>query len=182
MDYLTDYEPILKFWFEEAGSEKWFAKDEQFDQEIKDRFGETHKQAAVGELWGWRDSIRGRLAEIIVLDQFSRNMFRNQPEAFAFDSLALVLAQEALKDKGIHLMSAEERAFIYMPFMHSESKAIQKISVELFSEEGLEENYRYAVEHKEIIDRFGRYPHRNQVLGRKSTAEELEFLKTHDGF
>lgn len=182
MDNLIDHEPVLAFWFEEAGSEKWFAKDEQFDERIKEGFGDLHTQAAAGELWGWRDSIRGRLAEIIVLDQFSRNMFRGQAQAFAYDRLALVLAQEAIKDKGIYQLTPAEKSFIFMPFMHSESKAIQAISVELFKEEGLESNLKFAIEHKEIVDRFGRYPHRNGVLGRESTPAELEFLKTHQGF
>lgn len=177
-----DYKKVLNFWFKDAGSSKWFVKDEEFDQEIEKQFGKLHTKAIEGELCDWRESIHGRLAEIIILDQFSRNIFRDRPEAFAYDGISLVLAQEALKDKELESLSTQEKAFIYLPFMHSESSKMQKISLELFKEEGLEENYKFAVEHQKIIEKFGRYPHRNKVLNRESTKKELEYLKTHNGF
>lgn len=182
MNKNEEYNSVLNFWFQEAGAEKWFAKDAHFDQEIKDKFFSLHQRAAAGELWEWRALIRGRLAEIIILDQFSRNLFREDYRAFENDKMALVLAQEAIKDANFHLLSTEEKAFVYMPFMHSESLKIQEQSLKLFEEEGLERNYKFAKEHYEIIKKFGRYPHRNEILKRESTQEELAFLKTHAGF
>lgn len=179
---MTSAQEVIRFWFTEAGPKKWFEKDAAFDEEIRSRFGSLHKQAAQGELWPWRETMEGRLAEIIVLDQFSRNLFRGQPEAFRQDGMALVLAQEALRQDGLEQLPVEQRAFLYMPFMHSESLLIHETALRLFSEEGLEENYKYELEHHKIIARFGRYPHRNQALGRESTEEEKQFLKEHAGF
>ena len=113
-----------------------------------------------------------------MLDQFSRNLFRDQPGAFAQDAMALVLAQEALGTGADRLLTPPRRAFLYMPFMHSESRRIQEESVRLFGASGLDSNLRFAHAHKAIIDRFGRYPHRNAILGRPSTAEEIAFLQT----
>jgi uncharacterized protein (DUF924 family) len=119
----------------------------------------------------------GRLAEIIVLDQFSRNMFRDTPAAFAQDALALVLAQEAVFSGADKLLSETQCSFLYMPFMHSESLVIHELAVELFSKPGLEGNLDFEMRHKVIIEKFGRYPHRNNILQRESTEEEMEFLK-----
>lgn len=177
-----EYNEVLNFWFHEAGSEKWFVKDANFDREIENKFLTLHKHAAAGELWEWRESSHGRLAEIIILDQFSRNIFREDYRAFENDKMALVLAQEAIMDAKFRLLSTEEKSFVYMPFMHSESLKIQEQSLKLFEEKGLELNYKFAKEHYEIIKRFGRYPHRNKILNRPSTQEELTFLKTHSGF
>ncbi len=168
---------ILYFWFTEAGREAWWNKSPAFDGLVHRRFAEVHAAACAGELSLWRLRGRGRLAEIIILDQFSRNMYRNDPRAFAADALALVLAQEAVA-LGVQTgWPVNWRSFLYMPFMHSESAVIHDKAVTLFSEEGLEDNLKFEYAHKEIIDRFGRYPHRNAILGRKSTAAEIEFLK-----
>ena len=140
----------------------------------------THQQAAQAELWGWRKTAEGRLAEIIVLDQFSRNLFRDSPQAFAQDSLALALAQEAISLNLDQQLSPEQRAFLYMPFMHSESKLIHEFALKLFQRLGNPTNLEFEKKHKVIIDRFGRYPHRNQILGRESTDEELTFLTQPD--
>tara|TARA_R110002072_G_scaffold64203_2_gene159189 strand:- start:29498 stop:30037 length:540 start_codon:yes stop_codon:yes gene_type:complete len=171
---------ILKFWFEELKSHQWFVKDEDLDKEIKDRFSDIHAQAVTGELEDWRNNSLGRVAEIIVIDQFSRNIFRNQKESFLYDSVALVLAQEAITAKADQSLSSEKKAFLYMPFMHSESKLIHQTALELYSQEGLEYNLEFELKHKKIIDQFGRYPHRNEILGRESTPEEIEFLKSPD--
>ena len=168
---------VLHFWFEEAKPEQLFGKDAAFDAEIRTRFGETHAAAARGELASWRDTPEGRLAEIIVLDQFSRNLFRDDARAFATDGMSLVLAQEAIRAGADHDMPAIRRAFLYMPFMHSESRAIHVEAERLFGQPGLENNYAFELKHKAIIDRFGRFPHRNRVLGRDSTPEELAFLE-----
>ena len=166
---------ILKFWFEEIDPSQWWKKDPDFDRLIVKRFSAVHSRAARCELFGWRKEARGRLAEVIVLDQFSRNMFRDTPQSFACDALALALAQEAVSVGADQLLNPTERSFLYMPYMHSESSAIHEVAVQLF--ENLGKAFDFELKHKAIIDRFGRYPHRNKVLGRESTAEEIEFLK-----
>lgn len=136
-----------------------------------------HAQAVQCELFGWRAHPFGRLAEIIVLDQFSRNIYRGTARAFEADSLALALAQEAVATAVAAVLGPDHRSFLYMPYMHSESRRIHEIAVGLFSEAGLEPSLKSEIRHKAIIDRFGRYPHRNAILGRVSSQEELEFLK-----
>lgn len=171
------YEDILNFWFNELTPAQWWAKDEKLDEEIRHRFSAIHAQAARCELFDWRIAAKGRLAEIIILDQFSRNIFRDTPQAFANDSLALALAQEALTVDTDKALSPTERSFLYLPFMHSESAEIHKVAVILYSSPGLEDHLDFELQHQTIITRFGRYPHRNKILGRESTAEEIEFLK-----
>ncbi|MCL1041782.1 DUF924 domain-containing protein [Shewanella marisflavi] len=167
---------ILKFWFEEIEPKAWFAKDLAFDQGIKTRFGELLTQAINGELYHWRTTPQGRLAEIIVLDQFSRNIHRDTPLAFAADPMALALAQEAVAAGVDKQLQPKQVPFLYMPYMHSESRAIHEVALILFNREGAENNLAFEQRHKAIIDRFGRYPHRNAILGRLSTEEELAFL------
>lgn len=167
---------IIQFWFEEIEPKQRFGKDAEFDELIRSKFGETHNRAQQGLLYTWREHPLDALAEIIVLDQFSRNLYRQSGLAFAFDALALVLAQEAVRRKFDKELETSKKAFLYMPFMHSESAEIHEIALDLFDQPGLEDSFNYELRHKEIIDRFGRYPHRNQVLGRESTTEELEFL------
>lgn len=174
------YQNILDFWFDEITPKQWFEKNNDFDQMLRDRFLDLHASASQGELFHWRDNIEGRLAEIIVLDQFSRNMFRDDPKAFAYDGIALVLAQESIQTKQDQQLKPPKRSFLYMPFMHSESLAIHEEAVKLFSQPGLEDNYEYELKHKVIIERFGRYPHRNELLGRTSTPEEIAFLQEPD--
>ena len=167
---------VIKFWFEEIEPKQRFKKDPEFDALIRDRFGKTHDCARKGLLYTWREEPLGALAEVIVLDQFSRNMFRDSAEAFAYDTLALVLAQEAVRRKLDAELGSSYKSFLYMPFMHSESREIHEIAMFLFDQPGLEDNFNYELKHKEIIERFGRYPHRNELLGRESTPEEIEFL------
>lgn len=167
---------IIHFWFEEIAPAQRFRKDAEFDAEVRDRFKTTLKRASKGLLYTWRDHPLDALAEIIVLDQFSRNIYRDKRKAFAQDTLALVLAQEAVRRKLDEQLEPKQRAFLYMPFMHSESADIHEIAMYLFDQPGLEDNYNFEIKHKAIIDRFGRYPHRNEILGRESSAEELEFL------
>lgn len=170
------FEQIIRFWFEETTPDKWWQKDDYFDAEIKRRFINLHNQAKVGELFTWRDSAEGSLAEIIILDQFSRNIYRDTPEAFGCDSLALVLAQTAIAKRFDEKLPEVQRSFIYLPFMHSESQLIHEQAVKLYTALGNENNLDFELQHKRIIDRFGRYPHRNEILGRKSTPEEVQFL------
>ncbi|NWF35244.1 DUF924 family protein [Mariprofundus sp. KV] len=171
---------VLQFWFAELEPRQWWVKDEALDREIAERFGELHSDAAAGKLYQWREDANGRLAEVIILDQFSRNIWRDRPEAFACDGMALVLAQEAVRIGADQEFDAPEKAFFYMPYMHSESMAIHSQAVKLFDQPGVEFNLEFELKHKMIIDRFGRYPHRNAVLGRESTPEELRFLKQPD--
>ena len=171
------YQDVLNFWFNESGPNQWFAKDAAFDALIRQRFSATHATCARGERWQWRDHAAGRLAEVIVLDQFSRNMFRDQPESFACDPMALVLAQEAVRVGADQALPVTQRAFLYLPYMHSESLRVHAEAEHLFAQPGLEANLKYERMHKAILERFGRYPHRNAVLGRVSTAEELAFLQ-----
>ena len=171
------YEEVLNFWFEQLEPKQWWVKDEALDKLIAQRFGAVHAKAINGELFSWRTDIRGRLAEVIVLDQFSRNIFRNTPLSFAYDGMALVLSQEAIALNQHQTLLPVERSFLYMPFMHSESLAIHEDAVKLFADNGIENNYQFELQHKTIIERFGRYPHRNAILGRESTEEERTFLQ-----
>jgi uncharacterized protein (DUF924 family) len=168
---------VLAFWFEQTPSKKRWVADTQFDNRIRDRFAGLLAQAQQGELFGWRRQPEGRLAEVIVLDQFSRNIYRDTPRAFAQDPMALVLAQEALAAGAEQVLSELERSFLLMPFMHSESRLIHEWAERLFRQHCPEDSYKFELRHKAIIDRFGRYPHRNAILGRESSAEEIEFLK-----
>ena len=169
---------VLAFWFGEVSPKQWWTRSDDFDVLVASRFGAVHAAATRCELYGWRETAAGRLAEIIVLDQFSRNIHRDDPRAFACDGLALGLAQTALAAGADGELDVVQRAFLYMPYMHSESPLIHTIAVSLFSQPGMEGNLDFELRHKAIIDRFGRYPHRNAALGRSSTAEEIAFLQT----
>jgi len=171
------YQQVLDFWFREIDRKLWFKKDADFDNLIRSRFMALFESATRSELFNWRINAKGRLAEIILLDQFSRNLFRDSSDAFNSDQLALCLAQETVAQKLDLELSLTERAFLYMPYMHSESLIIHEHAVELFSAKGLEDNLRFEIRHKEIIERFGRYPHRNELLGRQSTNKEIQFLQ-----
>jgi len=174
---------VLRFWFEELTSEQWFAGGEELDHKIKERFSDIHTQVAAGEFWQYRTEPHSYLAEVIVLDQFSRQIFRGLAQAFAYDQLALSLAQHAIAAGFDQKLDQEERQFLYMPFMHSESKQIHTAAVPLFESLGNPETLKYEHIHKDIIDRFGRYPHRNETLGRESTAEEKDYLaNNHESF
>lgn len=167
---------VIHFWFEELRPQQHYAKDAALDADIRARFGMTLEAAIRCELFVWRTSAEGRLAEILVLDQFSRNMFRDTPRAFAQDALALLLAQELVASGSDRDLPLGQRAFAYMPFMHSESPLIHEQALQLFSQPGMENNRDFEVRHKTIIDRFGRYPHRNHIMERASSAPEIAFL------
>jgi len=171
------YRQIINFWFEEIEPASWWKKDDEFDALLVERFSEIHTRANRCELFEWRKEAAGRLAEIIVLDQFSRNMFRGSALAFACDPMALALAQEAVACGSDQALSPQQRSFLYMPYMHSESLQIHEIAVELFRDNGAGNHLEFELSHKKIIEKFGRYPHRNEILGRQSTAEEIEFLQ-----
>ncbi|HCI74993.1 MULTISPECIES: DUF924 family protein [unclassified Psychrobacter] len=175
------YNDILNFCFDEVGSEKFFEKDIVFDQVLIERYSGILEQAAAVEFYTWRSSIKGRLAEIIILDQFSRNIYRDTPAAFAQDAMSLALAQEAVAAGALEaLETMDERKFLLMPYMHSESKLIHQQAEKLFKQYTNADTVDAELKHKVIIDRFGRYPHRNDILGRVSSSEEIAFLTQPD--
>jgi uncharacterized protein (DUF924 family) len=165
---------VLRFW-REAGPDKWFTRDDAFDAEVREKFLATYEAAAAGKLAAWEGTPEGALALVIVLDQFPRNMFRGDARCFAADPLARAAANRALK-RGDELdVPAAERGFFFLPFMHSEDLADQERCVALYRE-AEDENLKYAVEHRDIVRRFGRFPHRNAALGRATTPEEQAYL------
>ena len=168
---------VLAFWFEETAPAAWWKVDPAFDATIRQRFGALHRAAALGELWSWRATPAGRLAEVIVLDQFSRNIHRETPLAFATDPMALALAQEAVAGGHDQALPPQRRVFLYMPYMHSESVLVHGEALRLFTALGIENNLDFERRHQAIVERFGRYPHRNAILGRTSTPDELAFLQ-----
>jgi uncharacterized protein (DUF924 family) len=175
-------EEILSFWFEETRPSQWFQKNEEFDGQIRDRFHVSYKMARDGLCDSWNIDAQGCLALCILLDQFPRNMFRDSKQAFETDGKALLVAKHAIAKGYDQLLPPVKRRFIYLPFEHSESLNDQKRCVELFESIKDEDplGYDYAVKHLEVIERFGRFPHRNKVLGRKNTPEEQEYLASPD--
>lgn len=177
------YQEIIEFWFKEINTSQWWTKDIVFDDLIRARFSQVHRRAVMCELFSWRECALGRLAEIIVLDQFSRNIYRDRAESFASDCVALALAQSAIADGHDLALDTVQRSFLYMPFMHSESLLIHHEATKLFTKLGVVSTLDFEMKHKSIIERFGRYPHRNQIVGRVSTVEEAAFLeKPRSGF
>ncbi|MBW3586625.1 MAG: DUF924 domain-containing protein [Cyanobacteria bacterium 0813] len=179
---------VLDFWFGRSNSpefgkvhKKWFEKDADFDAEVRSRFLQQYELAASGQLDSWHDSPENCLALILLLDQFPRNMFRGTPQAFATDNKALATAEYAVNNKFDRELLTVQKLFIYLPFEHSEDLETQQKSVELFRQlSGAPDSgsaVEYAMQHLEIIQRFGRFPHRNQILGRETTPEEAEFLR-----
>lgn len=196
MPQAMDPEDVLSFWFgeldadgrsDEAHTKRWFTKDEAFDRLLREKFGATHEAVSRGTCESWLDSARGRLAYVIVLDQFSRNMFRGSGESFAMDSRAREVVREGVRLGTDKQLAFEERGFFYMPLVHSESIDDQDECVAAFSgfqqevdeklAKRLDNSLKFVHMHRDIILRFGRFPHRNALLGRESTPEEIEFLK-----
>ena len=175
MSDIATPQDVITFW-REAGPDRWFEKNEAFDRAIKSRFLRTHDAAAAGNLAAWQDTAEGALALVLLLDQFPRNMFRGEARAFATDPLARQVARHALQ-RGFDRAVAEElRTFFYLPFMHSEELGDQERCLKLYEALGDAEGIRYAEIHADIIRRFGRFPHRNAILGRVTTPEEKSFL------
>ena len=172
---------VLDFWFEEISEESWFKKDDAFDNLLRERFGKTVEMAVAGKLDDWAESAEGLLALVILLDQMTRNIYRDTPEAFSGDDKALALSLKG-QERG-YLESFEimhHRHFLLMPMMHSEDIAIQEASLPLFKKYSGELTHEYAVKHRDIVARFGHFPHRSPILGRPLSAEEEEFLKGPD--
>lgn len=175
---MDDIGSVLNFWFVESTPDQWFEKNADYDRVIAERFGGLHSQAVAGQLNEWTKTADGSLALILLLDQFSRNLFRDDPRAFAQDAQALDIAKTAIEAGQDMEVPEDRRVFFYVPFEHSEELADQEASLPYFEALSNTEYLRYAIAHRDIIARFGRFPHRNQVLGRESTAEEAAFLKT----
>ena len=180
---------VLDFWFGREGEpgygefrDEWFRKDPGFDARVTNQFADLYEEAAAGDLDDWREDARSCLALVIVLDQFPRNMFRGDGRTHAADGVALESSKYALEHALDRELPAFQKMFLYMPFMHSENREDQRRSVELFQlladEPGAPDATSYAVGHREIVERFGRFPHRNGILDRETTPEEVEFLKT----
>ena len=174
---MAEIEEILNFWFIECKPEQWFKKNEDFDRMIEKSFSGTIEDAIEGKLDSWEETETGCLALIILLDQFTRNVFRDTPRAFAGDERALVLSKLCFNKDYLTNLDIHRRYFMLMPMMHSENLAVQDAALPLFKKYASGKDYEYAEKHRDIIVRFGRFPHRNVILGRKSTNEELEFLK-----
>ncbi len=169
-------EEIIRFW-REAGPKRWFEPDEGFDAEIRDRFLAVHEQAAAGELADWALSPQGALALLLLLDQFPRNMFRKTPRAFATDPAARLVARRSIMAGYDRKVEKELRTFFYLPFMHSEELADQELCLTLYRHNGDEDGAKWAEIHLDAIRRFGRFPHRNEILGRESRPEEIAYLE-----
>ena len=171
---------VINFWFVEHGYDDWFSGEAAFDNKCA-RFGPLHAQVARGEAWAWRETPEGRLTELILLDQFSRQLHRGSPDAFAQDKMALVLAQEAIACGCDMAVDRSWAMFFYMPFMHSESLVIQDEGVRLFTALGDDKALEFMKAHRDTIARFGRFPFRNKALGRQSTPEEVTYMQEQDG-
>jgi uncharacterized protein (DUF924 family) len=173
---------ILSFWFEELSAKQHFVKDDAVDEAIKTRFAAEIPRAAAGGFDDWQEGCKSALALVILLDQFPRNAFRNSPQAFAYDRVALSYAREMVRKQQDMALNLDQRSFVYIPYMHAEDLAAQEACIQLFSENcPREDNIRFAIIHRDIIRDHGRFPHRNETLGRTSTKAELAFLKG-DGF
>lgn len=173
-------EQIVEFWFEEEVQKKWFNSTAEFDKQLKNRFEQLYENAAQGKLDAWKNAPVGALALCIILDQFPLNMYRDQEKSFATEAAARDIAHHAIEQGFDRELDNEHRLFLYLPFMHSENADDQDFSVKLFSDAGIDT--RFAEHHREIVRRFGRFPHRNEALGRECTAEERAYLESDEAF
>lgn len=173
---------ILDFWFSDQVRKLWFSSTEEFDALLRERYLSLWQQACRGELEHWMESPGGCLALVILLDQFPLNMFRGEARSYSSEAQSRDVARYAIQHNFDRDLDPRQRAFLYMPFMHSEELADQKRALELFAQPGLEDNLRFARHHHDIVERFGRFPHRNQALGRDSSAAEIEYLSSKEAF
>lgn len=176
------YRELIEFWFSEEASKHWFKSTKTFDQALIDTYEGTWVEAKQGKLDHWQQSATGSLALIIVLDQLPLNMFRGQAKSFSTEAQSREVAGVAIEKRFDQDLRSNQKSFMYMPFMHSEDLDDQALAVELFNKPGLESNYRFARHHYNVVERFGRFPHRNKILGRKSSDAEIEYLNSSEGF
>jgi uncharacterized protein (DUF924 family) len=179
---VTTAQTLLDFWFSPRVTKLWFNSTPAFDDELRERFADIYQAARRGELDEWEANAHGALGLVILFDQIPLNIFRKQPQSFATEAQAREVAARAIARGFDAELDDPQKAFLYMPYMHSEKLADQDISVELFSRAGLRNNLRFAQHHREIVRRFGRFPHRNAILGRESSDEELAWLASKDAF
>lgn len=177
-----DYRELLDFWYSEAVRPRWFDSTPELDSAIKERFEALWRQGAAGELSSWEATPEGALALVILLDQLPLNMYRGSPEAFSTEQLAVAVTKRAIEQGYDKLIEKDRRMFLFLPLMHSEHPDDQDLSVQAFAAAGLNDNLRWAEHHRDIVRRFGRFPHRNAILGRQSTSAELEYLGSPGAF
>ena len=178
----TTSNELIAFWFSARVRPLWFNSTPEFDAELREHYLTTYYAALSGELASWADTAEGALALVICLDQLPLNMFRGQVESFAGEAPSRLVAEAAIEQGLDQFLSGEQKAFLYMPYMHSENLADQGRVLELFAQAGLMDNLQWAKHHRDIVARFGRFPHRNAVLGRESTAEEMAWLASDEAF
>lgn len=182
MTHPAESDGLLDFWFSKAARDRWFNSTTEFDAALRQRYMDTWRQGRDGRLQDWEQGPGGALALVILLDQFPLNMFRDQPESFSTEAQSRAVASRAIESGFDAALPDDRKAFLYLPFMHSETLADQDRSVELFAAAGLDFNLKWARGHREIVRRFGRFPHRNAILGRTSSEEELAWLASPEGF
>ena len=173
---------VIEYWYSDQVREQWFSSTPELDTDILEKFERTWEKAVDGELDGWQNTALGSLALILIFDQFPLNMFRGKVKSFQTETNAIRVARAAIKSDFVHQLAEEQLSFLFMPFMHSEKMEDQNLAVELFRENKLEGNLAFAKHHRDIVKQFGRFPHRNEILGRKSSIEELEYLEDKDAF
>jgi uncharacterized protein (DUF924 family) len=173
---------LVDFWFSEKATKHWFNSTREFDAQLRAEFGDCWQQAKQGELDHWRKTATGSLALVILLDQIPLNIFRGKPDSFSTEAQSIAVARAAI-DAGFDTeLKIRQKAFLYMPFMHSESLKDQLLGLKLYDQPGLKDNFRFSKHHYNIVKRFGRFPHRNDILGRESSQAEIEYLKSKQGF
>ena len=175
-------ESIINFWYSDRVKSKWFNSTEKLDKEIKDNYEHVWKNAIRGEYMGWRNTAEGCLALAIIFDQFPLNMFRGEVESFSTEGMAINVTKHAVEKGFDQAINKEQVAFLYMPLMHSENLDDQNLSVSLFEKAGLIDNWRFAKHHRGIVEKFGRFPHRNKILQRQSSQEEIDYLNSDEAF
>ena len=176
------YQDLIDFWFSDEVSQYWFNSNKAFDQQLLETYANTWQQAKQGELDDWQQTAAGSLALIILLDQMPLNMFRGTAQSFSTEAQSRDVARNAIENAYDEQLPTNQKSFMYMPFMHSEDLDDQALAVELFNQPGLENNFRFAKHHYGIVEQFGRFPHRNKILGRESNEAEVEFLNSKEGF
>lgn len=177
-----DYQDIINFWFSEQTKPLWFNSTSDFDALLNEKYLGVYTEARNLKLKDWQAASLGALALVIILDQFPLNMFRGQPQSFETEALSREIAAQAVNQGFDAELSIEQKAFLYMPYMHSENMADQEQSLILFNQDGLESNYRFAQHHYEIVKQFDRFPHRNKILGRENTEAEIDYLNSDGAF
>ena len=176
------YQGLIDFWFSDEVKKYWFKSTKAFDKRLIDSYADTWQQAKRGALDDWQRTAVGSLALVIVLDQFPLNMFRGTAKSFSTEAMSRDVARSAIEKDFDKALPTSQKSFLYMPFMHSEDLADQALGVEYFNQPGLENNIRFAKHHFGVVERFGRFPHRNKILGRESSAAEIKYLNSKQGF